>query len=160
MMKLSNNIKLSLKDTLLFGPSYFIIFLFLIKTFSDGGQTTGMFVLIDLFIVIIVTVYYLLLNLTMQFTGKTMGILSKTLFFFVLAELSAYTLTGEIPIFGLLRQYVYSKNSYSGNKSLDNSIYSFRQGRDFAFSIAGSMSAIIFIVVKRMTRDNSHQHKL
>ena len=116
-----------------------------------------MFVLIDFSVVIVVTFYYFLLNLTIQVAGKTVGLLTKTFVFFVLAELSVLTLTGEIPIFGLLQQYVYSRKSYSGDKSLDDRIYSFRQGRDFAFSIAGSVSAIIFIVVERMMRNNSHQ---
>ena len=145
---------------MLFAICYFFLFLILIATFSDGSQTTGMFVLIDFFVIIILTVYFLVLGLTIQtITGKTIGVLTKALLFVVLAELAVLTLTGQLPLFGLLQKYIYSKKSYSGDKSLDESIYLFRQSRDFAFSIAGLTSAILFLIVKRLTKkNNSHQH--
>jgi len=155
MTKLSSNIKQSLKETLLFDTCYFIIFLFLTATFSDSSQTTGMFVLINFFVVVVVTVYYFVFSFTIQFIDKTIGVFTKALLFFVLAELSVLTLTRELPVFGLLQKYIYSKKSYSGDKSLNDSIYLFRQARDFAFSIAGLSSAIIFLIIKRLTNNTA-----
>ena len=160
MTKLTSNIKQSFKDTLLFGCLYFIIFLFLIGAFSDGSQITGMFVLIDFLVVSIVTIYYFIFSFIIKLTDKTIGVLSTALLLFVLAELSVLTLTGELPIFGLLQKYIYSKKPYSGDKSLDDSIYLFRQSRDLAFSITGLASAIFFAIIKRVTKNNSHQQKV
>ena len=157
MAKLASNIKQLFKDTLLFIVFYFIIFLLLITTFSDGSQTTGMFVLIDFFVVAIVTIYYFILSFFIKLTDKTIGIFTAALLLFVLTELSVLTLTGELPLFGLLQKYIYSKKPYSGDKSLDDSIYLFRHSRDFAFSIAGLTSAILFAIIKRLTKNNSHQ---
>lgn len=160
MTKLASNIKQSFKDILLFDCFYFIIFLFLIGTFSDGSQTTGMFVLIDFFVVVIVTVYYVIFNFIIKLTNKTIAMLLTACLFFVLAELAVLTLTGELPIFGLLQKYIYSQKPYSGDKYLDDSIYLFRQSRDLAFSIAGLTSAILFAIIKRVTKNNSHQQKV
>jgi len=124
MTKLSSNIKQSLKETLLFDTCYFIIFLFLTATFSDSSQTTGMFVLINFFVVVVVTVYYFVFSFTIQFIDKTIGVFTKALLFFVLAELSVLTLTRELPVFGLLQKYIYSKKSYSATNLLTTvSIY-------------------------------------
>jgi hypothetical protein len=160
MTKLASNIKHSFKDTLLFIGCYLIIFLLLIGTFSDGRQTTAMFVLIDFLVVVIVTIYYFIFSFIIQLTNKTIGIIIKALLLFILAELAVLTLTGELPLFGLLQKYVYSKKTYSGDKSLDDSIYLFRQTRDMAFSIAGLTSAILFVIIKKLTKNNSHQQKV
>ena len=96
MIKLKRNIRQSFKDTLLFDTCYFIIFLFLIGTFSDGSYTIGMFVLIDFLTVALVTIYYFIFNLAIQSIDKTVGILTKALLLFALAELSVLTLTGEL----------------------------------------------------------------
>jgi hypothetical protein len=77
-----------------------------------------------------------------------------------LSELSVLTLTGELPVFGLLQKCVYSKKPYSGDKSLDDSIYLFRQSRDLVFSIAGLTSSILFVIIKLVTKNRSHQHEL
>ena len=159
MIKFTSNITQSLKDALLFDCFYFIIFLFLIGTFSDGSQTTGMFVLIDFFVVLIVTIYYFILSFIIKLTDKTIGMLSTALLLFVLAELSVLTLTRELPIFGLLQKYVYSKKTYSGDMTLDDSIFLFRQSRDFAFSITGLISAVLFMLIKQSTKNKSHQQK-
>jgi hypothetical protein len=162
MTKTSSIIWQSFKDAMLFVICYFFLFFILIATFSDGSYTTGMFVLIDFFVTIILTVYFLMLDSTIQtITGKTIGILTKALLFVVLAELAVLTLTGQLPLFGLLQKYIYSKKPYSGDKSLDDSIYLFRQSRDFAFSIAGLTSAILFLIIKRLTKKkNSHKHTI
>jgi hypothetical protein len=68
-------------------------------------------------------------------------------------------LTGELPIFGLLQQYIHSKKPYSGDKRLDDSIFVFRQSRDFAFSITGLISAVLFILLKQFTKNKSYQTK-
>jgi hypothetical protein len=157
MTKLTSNIKQSFKDTLLFECFYFIIFIFLIGTFSDGSQTTGIFVLIDFFVVVIVAIYYFIFSFIVKLTDKTIGILSTALLLFVLSELSVLTLTGELPVFGLLQKFVYSKKPYSGDKSLNDSIYLFRQSRDLAFSIGGLTSSILFVIIKLVTKNRSHQ---
>ena len=159
MTRFTNNIKQSFKDTLLFDCFYFIIFLFLIGTFSDGGQTTGMFVLIDFLVVATVTVYYFIFSFIIKLTDKRIGILLTALLLFVLAELSVLTLSGELPIFGLLQKNFHSKKSYSSDNSLDNGIYLFRQSRDLAFSIAGFTSAIFFVIIKWVKKNKCHQQK-
>ncbi|MDE3237135.1 MAG: hypothetical protein KGO81_14380 [Bacteroidota bacterium] len=119
-----------------------------------------MFMLIDFFVVAIVTGYYVIFSFIIKLTDKTIAILLTAFLFFVLAELAVFTLTGELPIFGLLQKYIYSKKPYSGDKYLDDSIYLFRQSRDLAFSIAGLTSAIFFAIVKLVTKNNSHQQKV
>jgi len=118
-----------------------------------------MFVLIDFFVVLIVTIYYFILSFIIKLTDKTIGMLSTALLLFVLAELSVLTLTRELPIFGLLQKYVYSKKTYSGDMTLDDSIFLFRQSRDFAFSITGLISAVLFMLIKQSTNNKSHQQK-
>ena len=160
MTKPASNIKQSFKNILIFIGCYFIVFLFLIGTFSDGSQATGMFTLIDFFVVVVVTIYYFIFNFIIKLTDKTIGIFTTALLLFILAELSVLTLTEELPMFGLLQKYVYNKRPYSGSKTINDSIYLFRQTRNFAFSIAGLTSAILFVIIKRLIKNNSHQQKV
>lgn len=75
MVGLSANIKQSLTDTVLFSACYGLIFRTLIGTFSDRNQTTGMFILIDFSVLLILTVYYLIIVLAINAKGGNTGIL-------------------------------------------------------------------------------------
>lgn len=129
-----------------------ITFLALIHTFSDGGQTTGMFVIIGLFTPVLLTVYYIVASFILQAFKKKISLLTKVFLLFIVAELAALTLTGELPLFGLLQKYIYSGQPYSGNKWLDNSIYVFREKRDFAFSMSAVAGSIIVLIAKMRTK--------
>ena len=158
MSKSLSNIKQSFKDTLLFAICYFFLFLFLIRTFNDSSETKGMLALFDFFVIIILTVYFLFLNLTVQtITGKTIGLWIKALLFVILVELSVLTLTGELPLYGLLQKYIYSKKSYTGDKTVNESIFLFRQSRNFSLSIAGLTSAILFLIIKGLTNKKNNE---
>ena len=142
MKALSNNIRQVFKDTLLFTICYFITFGVLIYTFSDGGQTTGTFILIDFLLIFLISVYYFIFILAIKAANKSVGLFTKVFVFFIIAELSALTVTGQIPFFGLLQKYIYSQTSTSA----------FRQGRDLAFSLAGLISALVFLIAKRRSK--------
>jgi len=160
MSKSLSNIKQSFKDTMLFVICYFFLFLFLIVTFSDSSETTGMFVLIDFFVIIVLMVYFIVINLIVQtITGISIGVWPKALLFLVLIELAVLTLTGELPLYGLLQKHIYTKKPYTAETTLDDSIYLFRQSRNFALSIAGLISAILFLTIKRMTNKKNTELK-
>lgn len=142
----------ALTETIIFSTVYCITFLALIHTFSDGGQTTGMFVIIGLFTPVLLTVYYIVASFILQAFKKKISLLTKVFLLFIIAELAALTLTGELPLFGLLQKYIYSGQPYSGNKWLDNSIYVFREKRDFAFSMSAVAGSIIVLIAKMRTK--------
>lgn len=142
----------ALTETIIFSTVYCITFIALIHTFSDGGQTTGMSVITGLLATILLTVYYTAASFLLQTFDKKISVLMKVMLLFIVAELAVLTLTGELPLFGLLQKYIYSGQPYSGNKWLDNSIYVFREKRDFAFSMSAVAGSIIVLIAKMLTK--------
>jgi len=90
MTKHITEIKQSFRDTLLFISCYFIVFLFLIGIIRDSTQTTGMFILIDFFVVVIATIYYFIFGFLFQLTNRKVGIIIEALSFFILTEFAVF----------------------------------------------------------------------
>ena len=106
-------LKTSLKEAALFGFLYFVTFLFAIKHFSDGQETSAMFVMISFFIACLVIFYNTLLNACFYFFGYVPNVFIKAFIFFILSELAVLTITGELPFFGLIKLYSMQHSGYT-----------------------------------------------
>lgn len=134
-------------EAVLFSLFYFITFLLTIKQFSDGAETSAMFVMISFLASCLIIVYYTLLRMCFYFLSYKPGVLIKGLIFFILSELAVLTFTGELPFFGLARLYNEQHSLYTFPK---NDLYVFRQTRDLMLSMSGLIAAILFAATRQI----------
>ena len=142
------------KDAAIFDVCYLAIFWAFIGTFSDGGQTSGMFVIISFLLVLVLTFYYLIAGLVIKAAKVKMTFFMKAILLFLLAELAVLTVIGTIPLFGFLQEFGQGSESFS-KAPYEDSTALFRKERDFALSITGLLSAICFFVIRTLTHRNS-----
>jgi hypothetical protein len=134
----------NLKLAALYSLLFLVIFnFFFLQGFSDGNQTSDMFVLISVIISIIVIVLYVFFKRVLKSSNILGGIWQDAILLFLLAELAVICLTGELCFFGLL----YKLKSYSGSD-----ILTFKEKRDYSFSMSFLLADILFVILKFLVR--------
>lgn len=125
---------------------YNISFIFLfdsifLKTFAQDSQTVGMFIIISVILQLYTAFLFILTTLGLLLIPIRQNVIINSIVLFILSEISVLLMTGDISLFGIFDTY---NTSLSPN--LDKSLIAFHQGRDFALSISGLLSCVVYFL--------------
>lgn len=143
---MKNLLRQSILDGLIYSTVYFFSFLLSSKLFVDGGETAGMYFLINTFLTIIIFFGAVISGLIISSAlGKRLIIL-KAILFFIICEIVTFLFLSEIAFFGLFINQQDIQTEFHGQNSIALDIYYFRKYRNMSFSIAGLMASLILIL--------------
>jgi hypothetical protein len=129
------------RNVLIYSLCFLLIFnLLFLPGFTDGRQTTNMFIIASFVIVILTFLYYLVLKFLLR--KKNIPFLLDCLILFLLSELAVFCIKGgEICLFGI----PYKLQYYTGTNTTAD-IVLFREQRDFALSMSFLFGGVICVI--------------
>jgi len=136
-------IKSNLRGLWIYSLSYIVLFDFIfLRTFSDSGQTFGIFIIVSFILQALTIFLFILTSLGLQFSPIRQNIVVNTILLFLLSEISIFIITSDILLFGL-----FERPSLNLSLDLDKSQMKFHKGRDCALSISGLLSCVVYFVL-------------
>jgi len=139
--------KESLKRFWIYSLCYLAIFNFIfLPRFAADSQTMGMFIIISVILQFLTFILFHLAIAGLSYLGISVKAFAKAVILFLIAQISIFIVSGDIPLFGLL---IISPTNVS--ESLQSNLLAFRKSRDFALSMSGLISTVVYFVAT-MTR--------
>ncbi|RAW02302.1 hypothetical protein [Pseudochryseolinea flava] len=133
-------------DTFIFCLLYIII-IFIALQLTSVGQTKVMLMVLSLGVAVVTAIYALGILLMLKGTIFSHYALTQAVIFFVASELAVLTLTGTLPLFGLLTKMPVAEKSLDMTENLMKRLFIHRQKVALTHSIAGAGSAFCFILI-------------
>jgi len=142
------SIKPNLRGLWIYSLSFIVLFDFIfLKTFSDSGQTFGMFIIVSFILQLLTIFFFILTILGLQLISIRQNIIINSIILFLVSEISIVILTGDISLFGL-----FETHDYHLSTDLDNSLMKFHKERDLALSTSGLLSCITYLALSAFRR--------
>lgn len=136
------SIKTNMRGLWIYNLSFIVLFDFIfLKTFSDSGQTFGMFIIVSVILQALTVFLFILTTLGLLLIPIRQSVLVNSIILFILSEISVLVMTADISLFGL-----FETHNPNLSPDLDKSLMAFRKGRDFALSISGLLSCVIYFL--------------
>lgn len=137
-----NSIKTSIRGLWVYSLSFIVLFDFIfLKTFSDSGQTFGMFIIVSVILQVLTIFFFILTTLGLLLIPVRQNVILNSIVLFILSEISILLMTGDISLFGF-----FETHNSNLSADLDKSLMAFHKGRDFALSISGLLSCIMYFL--------------
>ena len=136
------SIKTKISRLWIYSLSFIVLFDFIfLRTFSDSGQTFGMFILVSFVLQVVTLFLFILTTLGLQHFQIRQNIFVNSFLLFLISEISIFLVTRDISLFGF-----FETHNLNLSTDLDNSLMKFHKGRDFALSMSGLLSCVIYLV--------------
>ena len=141
------SIKPNLRGLSIYSLSFIVLFDFIfLKTFSDSGQTFGMFIIASFILQLLTIFFFILTTFGLQLISIRQNIIINSIILFLVSEISIVILTGDISLFGL-----FETHDYHLSTDFDNSM-KFHEERDLALSTSGLLSCITYLALSAFRR--------
>lgn len=135
-----------IKTAAVYNSFFLIVFnLFFLPSFSDGGETTGMFVLISVLLALVTTLAYAAIKRIFKIGPSW----ADFLWLYVLSELALLCFMGEPCLFGI----IYKLHLTNGNTAVDIAL--FREKRDYALSVSFLIAAVLGTIQRVLMKNLS-----
>lgn len=143
-----NAIKKNLSQIWVYNLSFILLFDFIfLRTFSDGGETFGMFIIFSFVLQILTTFFFALASLIFKLISFKQNNIINAVLLFIISEISILVMTGDISLFGL-----FETQDLNLSPDLGSSLMKFHKQRDLALSISGLLSCIIYFMASVFKR--------
>jgi hypothetical protein len=129
--------KTNIKNALLYGLNFLIIFVILLNfNLNEGKESNGILIEASVLLVFLIAIFYLLLRLFL----KTDNLILISLSLFFLAELSFLCISGQISLFGIFYKLDFGKTNIASDIAL------YREKRDMTYSTSFILAALFYFI--------------